>query len=282
MVTSPHRSVTATSVLTSAECQHHTSSIWPWSGAPKVHMYDTFLGGLRQSLMFVWWAFSGWVLHLPSSWFTRYNAINQRFWLQYHTISNLQSPLFLTDTHLVCLSESSDDYAAWRKLLPFCKWLNLTHQDTFIHGPFDFITINGHKTWDHISQPDWDNLKAHCDMFHNPLLNFDIPSYSIHVDRGAHVLFMMQPLLVNYWFQNLMPSTHQARSYCLDKRSWRFEHTTLVICLFYKSLIRCASLRYDTLRWTEPSFTLLKSQLRVGIRNMILNLHRFSLQVILT
>ncbi len=26
----------------------HTSSIWPWSGAPKVRLYDTFLGGLHQ------------------------------------------------------------------------------------------------------------------------------------------------------------------------------------------------------------------------------------------
>ncbi len=43
--------VPATSVLTSAECQHHTSSAWPWSGAPKVHLYDTFLGGLCQGLL---------------------------------------------------------------------------------------------------------------------------------------------------------------------------------------------------------------------------------------
>ncbi len=27
----------------------HTSSIWPWSGAPKVFLYDTFLDGLRQA-----------------------------------------------------------------------------------------------------------------------------------------------------------------------------------------------------------------------------------------
>jgi hypothetical protein len=27
----------------------HMSSIWPWSGAPKVRLYDTFLGGLRHS-----------------------------------------------------------------------------------------------------------------------------------------------------------------------------------------------------------------------------------------
>jgi hypothetical protein len=34
--------------LSSSGCQPHTSSIWPWSGAPKVRLYDTFLGGLRQ------------------------------------------------------------------------------------------------------------------------------------------------------------------------------------------------------------------------------------------
>ncbi len=50
VVTSPRKSVTATSVLTSAECQCHRSSIWPWSGMPKVRLYDTFLGGLRQKL----------------------------------------------------------------------------------------------------------------------------------------------------------------------------------------------------------------------------------------
>ncbi len=26
-------------------------------------------------------------------------------------------------------------------------------------------------------------------MFHNPLPRVDVPSYSIHVDRGAHVSF---------------------------------------------------------------------------------------------
>ncbi len=27
----------------------HVSSVWPWSGAPKVRLYDTFLGGLRHT-----------------------------------------------------------------------------------------------------------------------------------------------------------------------------------------------------------------------------------------
>jgi hypothetical protein len=31
-------------------CQPHTSSIWPWLGMPKVHLYNTFLGGLHQAV----------------------------------------------------------------------------------------------------------------------------------------------------------------------------------------------------------------------------------------
>jgi hypothetical protein len=34
--------------LTSSGCRPHTSSVWPWSGAPKVCLYDTFLGGLHH------------------------------------------------------------------------------------------------------------------------------------------------------------------------------------------------------------------------------------------
>ncbi len=120
---------------------------------------------------------------------SHYNAVNQCFWLQYHTISKLQSLLSSRDTHLICPSDSSDDYAVHHKFLPFWKWLNLTHQDMFIHSPFDSASINGCKTQDCISQSDWDILKAHCNMFHIPLPHFDIPSYSIHVDRRVHVSF---------------------------------------------------------------------------------------------
>ncbi len=214
---------------------------------------------------------------------SHYNAINQRFWPQYHTISNLQSPLFLTDTHLVCPSESLDDYATRHKLLPFCKWLNLTHYKTFIHGPFNFATINGRKTWDCISQPDWDILKAHCDMFHNPLLHFDVPSYSIHVDHGVHVSFHDAAMAC----QLLLSTSHAIDTPGMLLLPWQkvmafWAHHPRFFFFFYKSLIRCAFLRYDTLRRTEPSSTLLKSQLSVGIWNMISDLHIFSLQVVLT
>jgi hypothetical protein len=50
VVTSLCKSVTATSGLTSSGCRPHTSSIWPWSGAPKVCFYGTFIGSLRQKI----------------------------------------------------------------------------------------------------------------------------------------------------------------------------------------------------------------------------------------
>ncbi len=37
--------------LVSSGCRPHTSSIWPWSGAPKVRLYGTFMSGLRQGTM---------------------------------------------------------------------------------------------------------------------------------------------------------------------------------------------------------------------------------------
>jgi hypothetical protein len=92
-------------------------------------------------------------------------------------------------THLICPSATLVDYATHHKLSAFQKWMNLTHHDTFIHGPFEFSSVNGRKTQDPVSQTDWNVLKSHCNMFHNPLPHFNVLSYSIHVDRGAHVLF---------------------------------------------------------------------------------------------
>ncbi len=54
--------------LASTGCQPHTSSIWPWSGAPKVHLYNTFLGGLHQMVLLLlrkvvllWYCFCMWL-----------------------------------------------------------------------------------------------------------------------------------------------------------------------------------------------------------------------------
>jgi hypothetical protein len=37
--------------LTLSGCRPHTSSVWPFSGVPKVRVYDTFLDGLHQKLI---------------------------------------------------------------------------------------------------------------------------------------------------------------------------------------------------------------------------------------
>lgn len=84
-------------------------------------------------------------------------------------------------------SDTSESLAAKSHLVPFRRWLNLTHSDTYLHGPFDFATINGRRTRDRISQNDWNVLSTHTSQFSNLLPRFDLPSYSIHVDPGVHL-----------------------------------------------------------------------------------------------
>ena len=119
----------------------------------------------------------------------RYNAINQRFWLQYHSRDDILANSTSANTHLLRPTDSSEAYAARHKLLPLRTYINLTHTDTFIHGPFDFATINKRKSRDRISQLEWDILQSHCNLYHNPLPRFDVPTYSVHVDAGAHTSF---------------------------------------------------------------------------------------------
>jgi hypothetical protein len=61
--------------------------------------------------------------------------------------------------------------------------------DTYTHGPFDFASVRGRKTWDPVAQSNWDVLHWNSLMFNNPVPRFDIPTYSVHCDHGAHVTF---------------------------------------------------------------------------------------------
>lgn len=117
----------------------------------------------------------------------RQNAMNQRYWLQYHPFSDITTPTSSIMTHLIRPSDTSEALAAKSHLVPFRRWLNLTHSDTYLHGPFDFATINGRRTRDRIAKADWDILSTHASQFSNSLPRFDLPSYSIHVDLGVHV-----------------------------------------------------------------------------------------------
>jgi hypothetical protein len=50
----------------------------------------------------------------------RFNAINQRYWLQCHSLGNLTTPTSATTTHLICPSNTSEALAMKQKLVPFC------------------------------------------------------------------------------------------------------------------------------------------------------------------
>jgi len=119
----------------------------------------------------------------------RYNATNQRFWLQYHNQLELLEQCSSSNTHLIRPSNTSEAYALCHKLLPFRRYTNLTHSDTYIHGPFDFTTVNGRKSRDRIDQADWGILCSCTAMFHNPIPSVEIPTYSVHVDACAHTTF---------------------------------------------------------------------------------------------
>jgi hypothetical protein len=114
----------------------------------------------------------------PADW--QYNAINQRYWLQLHSMHDLASPCSTMDTHLVRPMDTSDSCVARHKLMPFRKWINICHLETYIHELFDFASIHGCKTQDCVSQSDWDILHWNSLMFNNPVPHFDIPTYSVY------------------------------------------------------------------------------------------------------
>ena len=115
--------------------------------------------------------------------------MNQHFWLQYFKELDVLHPGEAGETHLVQPSPSSAGYAIRHNLVPTRKYVHLIHEDIFIHGPFDFATVNNRKTRDRISKQDWQVLASFSHLFQNPLPSFDVPTYLVHVDNGVHVVF---------------------------------------------------------------------------------------------
>jgi hypothetical protein len=117
----------------------------------------------------------------------QYNATNQRFWLQYreHT-----TPTFgAVDAHLITPSKTLEERASCHNLIPIRCWVNLTHSNTYIHGPSEFAMVRGCKIFDRISQDDWNALVAKFSMFVNKVSKFDLPTYTIYVDHSVHSIF---------------------------------------------------------------------------------------------
>jgi len=65
------------------------------------------------------------------------------------------------------------------------------HEDTFIHGPFNFATVQNRMTRDRIGQVDLQALANHSHMYQNSVPSFDVPTYSIHVNNGVHFRFLI-------------------------------------------------------------------------------------------
>jgi hypothetical protein len=79
-----------------------------------------------------------------------YNTVNQHFWLQYQDPN--ASTFGSMDAHLITPSDSSADHAACHHLVTVHSWVNLTHGDMHIHGPFNFAIVCGCITCDHVGQ----------------------------------------------------------------------------------------------------------------------------------
>ncbi len=114
----------------------------------------------------------------------------------------------------------------WHNLIPYRKYFNHTHSDIFIHGPFKFATINHRKSWDRISQSNWNILKSNCDLFHNPFPSFNVPTYSVHVVAGTHTSFFCATLssaLASLTHRHIPPVTsHHWQNVSGISPSWIF------------------------------------------------------------
>lgn len=117
----------------------------------------------------------------------RYNAANQRYWLQYHLKGDLIDPSATSETHLIRPSDSSEQLALRHNLSPLRQWVTLTHEAVYIHGPFDFASVSGRKSRDRVDAARWTVLAQQQDMYSNLPPSLELPTYSIHADRGIHL-----------------------------------------------------------------------------------------------
>lgn len=109
-------------------------------------------------------------------------------------MSKLLNPSDSTKTHLIRPSDTSEQYALSQHLAPLRLWVNLTHESTYIHGPFEFATMRGRRSRDRISPEDWSVLRQRRSLYDNEPPNLDLPTFSIHIDRGIHVSYHSAPI----------------------------------------------------------------------------------------
>ena len=136
----------------------------------------------------------------------RYNAINQRYWLEYHPTLEVANPYRSRCAHMIRPSSQSPSYALAEGLKPFSQWVRLTNADTFITGPFDFAIINGRKSRDRISEKQWTTLGKHNHLFTNETPPLDLPDYSVHCGQ-FHTSFHSVPINTRIAAYSASPSS---------------------------------------------------------------------------
>ena len=116
-----------------------------------------------------------------------FNAVNQRYWLEYHPQSSVESsPRELA--HLIRPSSSSSQYARAEGLRPFRQWVRLIHADTYITGPFNFASIGGRQSPDRVPLDEWKALHEHSSLFSNATPSLELPDYSVHLSSFHETL----------------------------------------------------------------------------------------------
>ena len=111
-----------------------------------------------------------------------YNAPNQRYWLEYHEKDQVQRSNHSSAYHLIKPGAESETYARGCWLQPFRQWMNILHDDIYIHGPFDFTVMKGgRKSLDRVSLDDWQVLHNFSVMFHNAA-----PKHELHLLCSVH------------------------------------------------------------------------------------------------
>ncbi len=165
-----------------------------------------------------------------------HNACNQRYWLQYHLVGNIATPTSSATTHFIRPSDTSEALAVKQRLVPFRRWLNLTHSDTYLHGPFDFASVNGGKRVTEYLKPIGTSLLAKPTSSTMLYQNLICP-LGLHMQITASTShFAIHPMSPHYvrWQISTMIF------HCLDKRSRHGQlrhlpHPTIFQCLDKRS-----------------------------------------------
>jgi hypothetical protein len=119
----------------------------------------------------------------------QFSAPNQRFWTEYHKTKGR----FVVNHnyHLIKPIAESPAYRKQKNIVAYSQWTHIHHENTYIHGPFDFASINGRKTRDRISPHDWQILADSKSKFDNepPSLHQTTAyTYSYHTNSQFHTI----------------------------------------------------------------------------------------------